>query len=88
VSNIRHSKVPSRNSIEIAIIASFVFPGLGQLYNGQVNKAIKFVILGVVFGILTQFLVGFIFYPLLWIYGIYDAYGVAKEIKARSNDVE
>ena len=59
-----------------------MFVGLGQIYNGQIGKGIMFIIIGVIL-VLTMFiLIGFILYPLFWIYNIYDAYNTAKKINA------
>ena len=62
---------------------SFFIPGLGQIYNGQIMKGILFIILASVFGFLTIVLIGYVLYPLFWIYNIYDAYNTAREINER-----
>lgn len=61
---------------------SFLFTGLGQIYNGQIGKGLVFVVLGVIFLITVILLIGFILYPVFWIYNIYDAYTTAKKINA------
>ncbi len=66
----------------IAAVLSFLFTGLGQIYNGQIAKGIVFVILGIVFLATVIVLIGFILYPLFWIYNIYDAYSTAKKINS------
>lgn len=67
-------------SAGISAVLSYVYPGLGQIYNGQIGKGIIFLIIGVIL-ILTMFLlIGFILYPLFWVYNIYDAYNTAKMI--------
>ena len=58
----------------LAAVVSFFFTGLGQIYNGQIGKGILLAALQVVSVILCAFLVGLVTTPLLWIYGIYDAY--------------
>ena len=69
-------------STGIAAVLSFLFVGLGQIYNGQIGKGIMFIIIGVIL-ILTIFvLIGFILYPLFWVYNIYDAYNTAKKINS------
>lgn len=74
--------IPDRKNPGLAAVFSFFFTGLGQIYNGQLGKGIGFIVLGIVF-ILTIFvLIGFILYPLFWIYNIYDAYRTAKKINA------
>ncbi len=63
---------------------SFLIPGLGQMYNGEIGKGILFLILAFVFAALMIVLIGFILYPILWLYGIYDAYNTAKKINQRN----
>lgn len=64
----------------LAAIISFFFPGLGQIYNGEIGKGILFIVVGTVFVLLMFVLIGFILYPLFWIYNIYDAYKTAERI--------
>ncbi len=67
-----------------AVVLSFFVPGLGQIYNGQIMKGIIFIVLASFFGFLTVFLIGYILYPLFWIYNLYDAYNTAKRYNERS----
>jgi TM2 domain-containing membrane protein YozV len=76
------SPYAERKNEGIAAILSFVFLGLGQIYNGQISKGISFIIIGVLFVFSMLFLIGFLLYPLFWIYNIYDAYNTAKQINA------
>jgi TM2 domain-containing membrane protein YozV len=71
-----------RKSEGLAAVLSFLFVGLGQIYNGQIGKGILFIVLGVIFVFTMLFLIGFILYPLFWIYNIYDAYNTARQINA------
>ncbi len=71
-----------RKSEGLAAVASFIFVGLGQIYNGQIGKGIMFIILGVFFVFTMIFLIGFPLYPLFWIYNVYDAYNTDKQINA------
>ena len=73
-----------RKSEGLAAVLSFLFVGLGQIYNGQIGKGILFIILGVIAVLTMVVLIGFIIYPLFWIYNIYDAYSTAKGINAGS----
>ncbi|HVP23846.1 MAG TPA: zinc-ribbon domain-containing protein [Conexivisphaerales archaeon] len=66
----------------IAAVLSFLFTGLGQIYNGQIGKGITFVAVGIVCLFTIIFFVGLILYPLFWIYNVYDAYNSAKRINA------
>ena len=71
-----------KKSTGIAAVLSFVLPGIGQIYNGQIGKGILFVIITFILVLSTVVLVGFILGPLFWIYNIYDAYSTAEKINA------
>lgn len=71
-----------RKSEGIAAIASFLFTGLGQIYNGQIGKGIMFIIIGVILALTIFILIGIILYPIFWVYNIYDAYNTAEKINA------
>jgi TM2 domain-containing membrane protein YozV len=66
----------------LAAVLSFIFVGLGQIYNGQIGKGILFIILGIIFAALMIILIGIPLYLILWVYNIYDAYNTAKKINA------
>lgn len=57
----------------IAAICSFFFPGLGQLVQGRVMAALMFFVAAVISGALIIVLVGYVLYPIVWIWGIIDA---------------
>lgn len=63
-----------------AFVLSLVFPGLGQLYNGQNRKGVTLIIAYVIAWILSLILVGIVLAILIWIYGMYDAFTSAKAI--------
>lgn len=54
--------------------------GLGQIYNGQLAKGILFMIVYGFSWVLMFVLIGFITTPILFIYGIWDAYSSAEKI--------
>lgn len=66
----------------IAAVASFLFTGLGQVYNGQIGKGIIFIFIQIINAFLMLVVIGFLTFPLFWIYGIYDAYNTAEKINA------
>jgi TM2 domain-containing membrane protein YozV len=66
----------------LAAILSFFYMGLGQIYNGQLSKGIAFIIAYSISWLLMFILIGFITTPILWIYGMYDAYKSAEKINA------
>lgn len=59
----------------IAAVASFIIPGLGQVYNGEIAKGIIAGVVTVLFAITG---VGLIIAVPLWIWLVYDAYKVAE----------
>lgn len=61
----------------IAAVLSFFITGLGQIYNGQILKGLLFIVIQAINGLLMYVVIGFITFPLFWIYAIYDAYAVA-----------
>lgn len=73
-------EVAAKKSEVIAASASFVFPGLGQIYNGQIGKGIMYGIIGLILLFSIAFLIGIILYPVFWIYNIFDAYKSASRI--------
>jgi TM2 domain-containing membrane protein YozV len=68
-------------SAEKALLASLFFPGLGQLYLGRPKRSAVIIAAGLAFVVLTFFLIGFVLFPILWLYGIYDSYDVARKIE-------
>lgn len=64
----------------IAVILSFFITGLGQIYNGQIGKGILFIIIGFILALSFSILIGFLLFPLFWIYNMYDAYETAERI--------
>ncbi|MDQ0339916.1 TM2 domain-containing membrane protein YozV [Caldalkalibacillus uzonensis] len=66
----------------LASVLSFFFAGLGQFYNGHFGKGVAFIVVQAVNILLMFLLIGFITYPIVWIWGIYDAYKSAERINA------
>jgi len=64
----------------IAAVLSFLIVGLGQVYNGEIGKGIVLII--VYFIALGTILIGIGFFlvPVLWLYGVLDAYNTAKRL--------
>lgn len=75
---------PEKNS-GISAVLSFIFPGVGQIYNGHIGKGIFYMCLFVVFLVLTFALIGFPLLLILWVWGIYDAYNSAEQINRKAN---
>ncbi len=64
----------------LAAVLSFFYMGLGQIYNGQIAKGVVFLVIYSISWILTIVVIGLITTPVLWIYGMYDAYRAAERI--------
>lgn len=64
----------------LAAILSFLISGVGQIYNGEVVKGVIIIAVQVVNVLLMGLIVGFITWPAVWIWSIYDAYQVAKRV--------
>jgi TM2 domain-containing membrane protein YozV len=64
----------------LAAVLSFFYMGLGQIYNGQIGKGVAFIVMYTFSWILMILLIGIITTPILWIYGMYDAYKSAEKI--------
>lgn len=77
---IRQVHSGARKNPGLAAVFSFLFVGLGQIYNGQIGKGIVFFIAGIILTFTLFIMIGFILLPLFWIYNIYDAYNTAKKI--------
>jgi len=64
----------------IAAVLSFFWTGVGQIYNGEIVKGIILILIQVINAALMIVLIGFITYPIVWIWGMYDAYKVAERM--------
>lgn len=68
----------------VAAICSVFIPGLGQVYNGELKKGIGIYIAGLIGWALSVFVSFYLFIliPIIWIYGIYDAYTTANQMNS------
>lgn len=57
-----------------AVLLSFLFCGLGHLYSGERGKGIVLVVAYMVSLLLMSGAIGFLTTPILWVWGMYDAY--------------
>ena len=64
----------------IAAVLCFFWTGVGQIYNGQILKGLILIGVQILNGLLMFLLIGFITYPLVWIWGMYDAYKTAERL--------
>ena len=70
----------TEKSPAIALVLSFIFPGIGQIYNDQTKKGIYLIVGYIVSWLLIVILIGALLILLIWLYGMYDAYTSAKAI--------
>lgn len=68
----------------IAALASVIWTGAGQIYNGELGKGIALMALMFVSALSVLFVIGFITTPLIWLYSVYDAYRTAERINQQS----
>ncbi|MFC7175882.1 hypothetical protein [Halosegnis marinus] len=61
----------------VAALLSAVFPGLGQLYNRELEKGLLVIVASFLAGLSVLVFVGLLLFPLVWIYAVWDAYTVA-----------
>ncbi len=64
-----------KKSEAVALLLSFLLPGLGQIYLGRIFRGLAFLFGTIAVGLLTFGLGGF----LIWIWNIIDAYNLAKK---------
>ncbi|CAD2073778.1 TM2 domain protein [Jeotgalicoccus meleagridis] len=75
--------MPGEKNAGIAAVLSFFVTGLGQIYNGQIFKGILLILIQIVNGLLLYILIGFITMPIVWLYGVINAYRHAERINRR-----
>lgn len=67
----------------LALLGSFVVPGLGQLMNGQVAKGLLTFLAYLVSIVLMFVVIGFFTAFAVWVWAMVDAYGGAQQWNAR-----
>ncbi|WP_405303406.1 zinc-ribbon domain-containing protein [Methanobrevibacter sp.] len=67
-------------SVAIAAILSFLFPGLGHLYNGLTRKGVSFIIAYIISAILIFLLIGIVLVFIVWIWALFDAIKTTEAI--------
>jgi TM2 domain-containing membrane protein YozV len=72
--------MPQIKSPGLAAGLSFFICGLGQIYNGQIFKGLLMMAAYLVSAILIIVVVGLLTTPLLWIWGMVDAYKTADRL--------
>lgn len=75
--------MPGEKSAGLAAVLSFFVTGLGQIYNGQIFKGILLILIQMINGLLLYVLIGFITLPIVWLYGVINAYRHAERVNRR-----
>ena len=72
----------------VAAVLSALFPGLGQIYNRELEKGLLVIVASflALFSILVG--IGLLLYPAVWLYAIYDAYTVADRQSTAESEPE
>lgn len=65
-------------SAGLAAVLSAIWPGLGQIYNGEIGKGVATMVIQMINFILLFVLIGFLTGFIVWVWAIYDAYTVAE----------
>ncbi|MGH2367769.1 MAG: hypothetical protein ACRDI2_06180 [Chloroflexota bacterium] len=76
--------VRSGKSAGLAAILSFLWCGLGQIYNGQILKGVIFAAVYFISALLIFIVIGLVTTPILWIWGMVDAYRTAERLNEQS----
>jgi TM2 domain-containing membrane protein YozV len=66
----------------LAAVLSFFICGLGQIYNGQIFKGLLMIIAYFISICLIFVVIGLFTTPILWIWGMMDAYHKAEQFNA------
>jgi TM2 domain-containing membrane protein YozV len=61
----------------VAAVYSAILPGLGQFYNREPGKGAAIIVASFLSVLSMAVLIGFVLYPAIWLYAVYDAYVVA-----------
>ena len=70
----------SRKNPGLAFVLSFLFCGIGQIYNGQTVKGVVLLVLYAISIALCTVIIGFVPLVILWIYGMVDALRTTESI--------
>ncbi|MDV2685858.1 hypothetical protein RYX56_15940 [Alkalihalophilus lindianensis] len=71
----------------LAAVLSALWCGLGQIYNGQIGKGLLFMFIQFINALLCFVIIGFITYPIMWIWGMVDAYKQAEELNQQQTTI-
>jgi len=64
----------------LAVVLSFLLPGLGQIYNQEFRKGTEFIIAYIISWALSFVVVGWFFLVIVWVWSMVDAYQSAGRV--------
>lgn len=64
----------------LAVVFSFLLPGLGQIYNQEVGKGVGFILAYIISWALSYIVVGWFFLIVVWVWSMVDAYQFAGRV--------
>lgn len=73
----------ARKEPALSLLASFFLPGLGTILNGETGKGVGLLVGSFFAAMSMAIIIGFVIYPILWIWGMVDAYQGAQKFNAR-----
>lgn len=75
---------PQVKNPALAAILSFLIPGLGQIYNGEVVKGLIIIGVQIINILLATIVIGIFTGLIVFVWAIYDAYKTAEKINAQA----
>ena len=69
----------NKKSEALAIVLSFLIPGVGEMYAGKVGKGVVILLLAIISAVLMIFIIGVFLYLIIWIYSMIDSYNLVKQ---------
>jgi len=64
----------------LAVALSFLLPGLGQIYNQEFAKGVRFIIAYIISWALSFILIGWVLLLIVWIWSMVDAYQFKRRV--------
>jgi TM2 domain-containing membrane protein YozV len=74
----------ARKSMLVALILSFILPGLGQYYAGQTRKGRNYIIIAIILFLTILLEIGIILYPIFWLYSMVDTFLTVRKANSGS----
>jgi len=62
---------------------SLVFPGLGQIYNGEQGRGSYYFVIAFILIVMSHLLLPIAILGIFWIYNVYQAYTYARRYQAK-----